>query len=83
MVAGVVLGFLSSLVAPHRVFGTGAVQGASIVLSPLITGVVMEVYGSWCESRGIERSYFATLWGGALFALSMAVVRFQLVGMHG
>jgi hypothetical protein len=39
----------------------------------------MDRYGHWRESRGVEPSYSATFWGGAVFAFGMALVRFVLV----
>jgi hypothetical protein len=39
----------------------------------------MDRWGEWRESRGTERSFVATFWGGALFAFAMALVRFLLL----
>jgi hypothetical protein len=77
---GAAAGALTSLIWPARIFQPGPVPGASLVLSPLITGVVMHRYGEWREDRGRTRSSVATFWGGALFAFSMASVRFLWVG---
>jgi hypothetical protein len=77
---GGLAGVLTSLMWPARIFQPGPLRGASLLLSPLITGAVMEYYGQWREDRGGPRSYVATFWGGALFAFSMALVRFVWVG---
>jgi hypothetical protein len=77
---GAVAGVLTSLMWPARIFQAGPVPGASLVLSPLITGTVMHRYGEWREDRDRMRSSVATFWGGALFAFSMALVRFLWVG---
>ena len=77
---GAAAGVLASLMWPVRIFQPGPVPGMSLVLSPLITGVVMHRYGEWREDRGQMRSSMATFWGGALFAFSMASVRFLWVG---
>ena len=77
---GGVAGGLTSLIWPTRVFRPGPVPGASLVLSPLVTGAMMHRYGDWREDRGGRRSSIATFWGGALFAFSMASVRFLWVG---
>jgi len=79
IVGGGVLGALTVAIAPERLFSLISIRGTSLVLSPLITGLLMQWYGSWRKSRGMEYSYFATFWGGALFAFSMAAVRFLLV----
>ena len=77
---GALIGLLSWLVLPNRIFEQRGLPGASIVFSPIVTGVVMEAYGRHRELRGRTRSYLATFWGGGLFALSMSGVRFLLVG---
>ena len=77
---GAIAGVLASLAWPSRVLQPGPVRGMSLVLSPITTGVVMDRYGQWREDRGGSRSYIATFWGGALFAFSMALVRFLWVG---
>ena len=86
MVAGIgvadlggLAGVLTSVIWPTSIFRPGPVRGASLLLSPLITGVVMDRYGQWRENSGVARSYVATFWGGALFAFSMALVRFVWV----
>ena len=73
-------GAAASVVLPGRVFDGASVRGASLILSPIIAGAAMEVYGRWCDQRGRARSYVASFWGGGLFALSMALVRFMWVG---
>jgi hypothetical protein len=78
-IAGVVLGGLSGLLLPDQLFESQGIRGATMVVSPLITGSLMEVYGRWCDRRGRERSFFATFWGGAIFAFSLAATRFYLV----
>jgi len=81
MVMGGLAGLITSFLLPSRILQPGPIRGASLFLSPLVTGMVMDRYGQWREDRGVERSFIATFWGGALFAFSMALVRFALVGM--
>ena len=76
---GIVAGIITSLVLPTRIVPS-PIPGSSLVLSPLIAGLVMYSYGQWRDRRGGDHSYVATFWGGAIFALNMAVVRFMLVG---
>jgi len=75
---GGVAGFVTSLLWPTRIIQTAPVPGVSLLLSPLLTGLVMDQYGRWRERHG---SYLATFWGGALFAFGMALVRFLWVGL--
>lgn len=77
---GALAGAVISLIWPARIFQPVVLRGASLVVSPLISGIVMHRYGGWRESRREPRSHLATFWGGALFAFSMAVVRFLWVG---
>ena len=77
---GGVFGVVISLAFPNRLFGFQGIRGTTMVVSPLVTGTVMEAYGRWCDRHGRERSNFATFWGGAIFAFSMAAMRFYFVG---
>ena len=77
---GAVAGVLTSLAWPTRILQPGPVRGLSLVVSPIVNGIVMDRYGQWRENRSGSRSYLATFWGGALFAFSMALVRFLWVG---
>jgi hypothetical protein len=77
---GGVMGLILWLAYPARLFTSGRIPGASLVLSPMLAGLVMHYYGRWRESRGSEPSYTATFLGGALFAFGMALVRFLLIG---
>lgn len=75
---GGVAGLATSLLWPARIIKTAPVPGASLLLSPLLTGLVMDQYGRWRKDEG---SYLATFWGGAFFAFGMALVRFLWVGL--
>jgi hypothetical protein len=77
---GGLAGLLTSLVWPTRILQPGPFRGASLLVSPVITGLVMDRYGQWREDRGAGRSFIATFWGGAIFAFTMALVRFVWVG---
>ena len=66
---------------PHRFFPVKSpFPGVSLLLAPLGAGLLMQFFGSWLRRNAHERSWFATFWGGALFALSTAFVRLLLVG---
>jgi hypothetical protein len=79
LLLGALIGGLTSLVLPNRVFDFHTPAGISLIVSPLITGLVMEFYGRWSDARGRPGSSFATWWGGALFAFGMAAARFYFV----
>ena len=80
LISGAAAGVLTSFLLPMRIVRPGPIPGLSLLFSPLISGLVMERYGQWRETRREERSFIATFWGGALFAFSMALVRFLWVG---
>ena len=80
VVMGAGLGLIGGWVFPHRVIKPSSLPGLSLVLTPLGTGTIMQVFGSWRRRRGGEPSCLATFWGGALFAFSMALVRWLMVG---
>lgn len=78
LLLGGLVGLLVSLVFPTRLITFGRIPGASLILSPLFNAFAMEYYGRWRESRGKSRSFLTTFWGGGLFALGMASVRFVM-----
>jgi hypothetical protein len=73
---GLVAGGISLLLLQHRVVAHAVVPGASLLLAPLGTGMLMEILGRWTVRRGNVRAALLTFRGGFSFALGMAVVRF-------
>lgn len=80
-IVGTLTGGLSILILPRRLLPAGGVKGASLVLTPLVTGLVMKTYGDFRRQRGHPTTGLATFWGGAIFAFSMALVRFLAYGL--
>ena len=78
-ITGAAVGFFWSNMFPHRILRGLRVPGISLVLAPICTGLVMKTFGDWRRSRGREPTTLATFWGGALFAFSMALVRWLRV----
>lgn len=76
---GAMVGAISVLVQPRRILPAAPVAGISVVLSPIVAGILMGRYGEWRRSRGSATSLLATFWGGALFALGLASVRFYFL----
>ena len=74
------IGLILSNMFPQRIVPRATVPGISLLLSPLATGMVMKLFGDWRRSRGHKPTVLATFWGGALFAFSMALVRWLRVG---
>ena len=78
---GALAGGLSLLILPRRLLPAGGIKGASLVLTPLVTGLLMKTYGDFRRRRGHRTTGLATFWGGAIFAFSMALVRFLAYGL--
>ena len=78
---GAAAGALSSWLVPHRLFARGLIPGLSMLLAPLLAGVVMHWFGIWRRAQGRAPSTLATYRGGALFAFAMALIRWLIVGL--
>jgi hypothetical protein len=80
--AGSVAGAASALIWPHRVFHERPLfPGLSLLLAPAFASRVMGSIGDRLRKRGITPTPLATAGGGALFAFSMALARFLMVGL--
>jgi hypothetical protein len=79
LILGAALGGISVLVWPYRVVASGPLPGLSLILSPVINGLLADAIGSWRDHHDRPRTYLSTFWGGALFAFGMAGIRFWLV----
>jgi hypothetical protein len=82
LLVGAGLGAASWWVWPHRLVRSGPFPGISLILSPLVNGLLADAFGTLRENHGHPRTALATLWGGALFAFGMAGVRFWLLRDH-
>jgi hypothetical protein len=80
-IVGALAGGVSLLLLPRRLLPTGSIRGGSLVLAPLVTGLLMQTYGDCRRQRGHTTTGLATFWGGAIFAFSMALVRFLAYGL--
>lgn len=74
-------GLLSAWMLPHRLITTHVIlPGASVLVAPLATGIAMHLVGKRLRHLGRHASNLSTFWGGAIFALSVALIRLWLVG---
>ena len=79
---GAAAGLLSGWLLPNRLITTRVVlPGVSLLLAPLATGSAMHVLGERLRRLGRQPSNLATFRGGAVFAFSMAMIRWWLVGL--
>ena len=72
---GAAIGVLSLWLLPERMLRPGPIPGLSVVIVPLIGGVVMHLWGSFRRSRGHSTTNLATFYGGAALLLSYCLVR--------
>jgi hypothetical protein len=73
---GMVMGGFSLLVFPHRMMHRSGIPGISLIVSPVLVGMLMSLTGSILrkrEKRVIRIESFAY---GFAFALGMTLVRF-------
>jgi hypothetical protein len=78
---GAEIGFASADALPWRLLHAASpISGISLLLAPLAAGLLMHAYGSWRVRQPKDCSWLATFWAGALFAFSIALVRWTIIG---
>jgi hypothetical protein len=76
VILGAIAGAISMLAAPALFISGHGAQIASLVITPILAGVAMNLVGAWRRQRGQDIVRLDRFAYGYLFALSMAVVRF-------
>jgi len=76
---GVAVGFLSAWMFPHPLVHPSKLHGISLLISPVLTGLVMAYIGRAWRRRGRTSVRIESFGYGFTFALAMALVRFWLV----
>ena len=76
---GTLAGYAIYLVFPDKIFESIPVTGISLVITPLIIGGLMSLWGICKLGLNYASSYPATFWGGALFGLAAAGTRLALL----
>jgi hypothetical protein len=77
--SGLALGYASAGIFPHPLFHPSKFHGISVLISPLITGLLMALAGWAAQRRGRKPLAVASFRYGFTLALGMALVRFWLV----
>ena len=75
LVTGIGAGFAISLAFPDRIFKPIPITGISLLITPLVMGLVMSLVGKWKVNHDRKPSFMATFLGGALFGLAAAGTR--------
>jgi hypothetical protein len=64
-----------SLFLPTRLLPPARFVGTSLVISPVLVGSVMHLFGNWRQERGKPRTHLASFWGGAFYSFVFALTR--------
>ncbi len=76
---GASAGLVSVRIFPHPLVHPSRFHGISLLISPLVTGLIMFATGRFEQKLGRKPTQIETFWIGFIFALAMAIVRFVLV----
>ena len=76
---GVAFGFLTAWIFPHPLVHPSKFHGISLLISPVLTGLVMAWIGRAWRRRGRDSVRIESFGYGFTFALAMTLVRFWLV----
>ena len=77
LVTGILAGVVISWVHPDRIFEKNPLAGTgiSLLITPLMMGLIMSLVGKWKVNHDRRPSFMATFLGGALFGLAAAGTR--------
>ena len=73
------VGLSSIVIFPQKLFQTTLFPGISLILSPIIVGIIMHKIGEWKKEHNKKSTLLATFWGGASFAFIIALIRFIVI----
>ncbi|HTT58327.1 MAG TPA: hypothetical protein VMF63_14525 [Opitutaceae bacterium] len=79
MLVGLACGFLSAGIFPHPLVHPSRFHGISLLISPVLTGLVMAWIGRAWRRRGRSSVRIESFGYGFTFALAMALVRFWML----
>jgi hypothetical protein len=78
-VLGIAFGIVSLRVYPHPLFHPSKLHGISLVISPVITGLVMSQVGTVLRRKGKQAVRIESFGYGFTLALGLAIIRFIYV----
>jgi hypothetical protein len=76
LLLGVIFGAVSVFVIPHPIMRPARIHGISLIVSPVITGLIMSQVGVLLRRNGKEAVRIESFAYGFTFALGVAAVRF-------
>lgn len=77
---GAACGGLSVWIVPHKFLPGDSPRGLSLLLSPLLCGIIMKMVGDRLRRKGGQPTDLASFWGGSSFAFGYSLIRFLLTG---
>jgi hypothetical protein len=75
-ILGLIFGLASLFLFPHPLVKPSRFHGISLLISPLITGLIMSQVGVWIRQREFRRTRIESFTYGATFAFGIALIRF-------
>ena len=77
LATGILAGVVISWIHPDRIFEKNPLAGTgiSLLITPLVMGLIMSLVGKWKVNHDRRPSFMATFLGGALFGLAAAGTR--------
>ena len=79
IISGFMAGATISFIFPERIIKIGSITGISLLITPLIIGMITSFVGRCGKEQGRGPSIMATFLGGALFGLIAAVTRLLFI----
>ncbi len=79
IVSGYITGVLISFAFPERIIKTSSITGISLLITPLILGMITSYVGRFEKESEQGPPIMTTFLGGALFGLAAAVTRLLFI----
>ena len=75
IISGFMAGAMISFIFPERIIKIGSITGISLLITPLIMGLLTSYVGRWEKEHDRGASIMTTFLGGAIFGLTVALTR--------
>ena len=79
IMSGIVVGSLISFTFPERIINLGSITGISLLITPLVMGLITSLVGRRIKKRIHQPSLMTTFLGGAIFGLAAAGTRLVFI----
>jgi hypothetical protein len=76
---GTLAGGLSVFIVPHPLVHPSRLHGINLLVSPIVTGFVMSLFGSVLRRQGGKVTRIESFGYGFVFAFGMALIRYLFV----